>query len=150
VLCKLRTPVHLNIIKDIPSGHAYIAPYNKNGGGWVVTLPKSLDIKPRQKYFNPPPTGVGRAFFRECSRAGVQYRDSQLSAALKNHGISFLIIFYTNPLPPASFFTLKFYTPYGVLLAPPLITTCSIFMRWNWWLALLRPPLGGEGGGRKG
>lgn len=49
--------------------------------GWIVTLPKSLNMKPAQKYFLFDTYGVDGSH-----ASAVQYRDNKLSTWIEDHG----------------------------------------------------------------
>lgn len=72
------------------SGHAFIAPYKGKLGqdkgrqiGWVVTLPKSLSITPKAKYFLASTHGS----LDKALEAAVAYRDLTLNKWLKDHNL---------------------------------------------------------------
>lgn len=73
------TDIHKALLDPLPSKHAYIAPYTRSGGGWVVTLPSSFGIVPRQKHF----TLSTFKSLESALLAAVTYRDNQLASILK-------------------------------------------------------------------
>lgn len=72
--------VHKLTIKDTFSIGAFIAPYKKDNRliGWVVTIPKSLSIKPAAKYF------VNLQDLEKAKLDAIAYRDNLLEKSLKD------------------------------------------------------------------